>query len=33
MELEVSLKCSQEPATSPNPESDSSSPYFPTLFP
>jgi hypothetical protein len=33
MELEGSLPCSQQPDTDPWPESDVSSPQFPTLFP
>jgi hypothetical protein len=33
MEPEVSLPCSQEPATGPYPETDESSPHLSTLFP
>jgi hypothetical protein len=33
MELEGSLPCLQDPTTGPYPESDESSPFFPTLFP
>jgi hypothetical protein len=32
MEPERSLSCSQEPAISPYPEQDESTPYLPTLF-
>jgi hypothetical protein len=32
MEHEGSLSCSQQPATSPYPDPDASSPHLPTLF-
>jgi hypothetical protein len=31
MQTEGSLACSQDPSTSPYPEPDQSSPYYPTL--
>jgi hypothetical protein len=33
MEREGSLSCSQQPATGPHPEPDTSTPYLSTLFP
>jgi hypothetical protein len=33
MEPEVSIPCSQVPATGPSPEPDESSPHLPILFP